>query len=191
VIRFDVLGEPAPKGSMRAIMVRGHAQLIPGGDDATRSRLRTWTQAIVGAASLAFFDAARTKRAHFEEVALEIEIEFRLRKPATTKYPERPIGKPDADKLERAVLDALTGLVYDDDSRVVVLSSTKQWASPGREGATIAVRPADVEEVARYSAAERLLAIARKVGEHWLAQEGVNAALLDELAEATRRLESR
>lgn len=36
-------------------------------------------------------------------------------------------GKPDVDKLCRAVLDALTGILYHDDAQVVSLSASKRY----------------------------------------------------------------
>ena len=35
--------------------------------------------------------------------------------------------KPDCDNLEKAVLDALTGIVYDDDAQIFCASSTRKW----------------------------------------------------------------
>jgi Holliday junction resolvase RusA-like endonuclease len=48
--------------------------------------------------------------------------------------------KPDGDKLARATLDALTGIVYDDDARIPVQQAVKQWCHRGREGAVITMR---------------------------------------------------
>ncbi|MCR4339570.1 MAG: RusA family crossover junction endodeoxyribonuclease [Gemmatimonadaceae bacterium] len=45
--------------------------------------------------------------------------------------PEWPTTKPDADKLTRALLDALTGVAYVDDSQVVHLGIRKEWALTG------------------------------------------------------------
>ena len=43
-------------------------------------------------------------------------------------------GKPDIDKLCRAVLDALTGVVYADDAQVVGLKATKRYGPiPGTD----------------------------------------------------------
>lgn len=41
------------------------------------------------------------------------------------------IRRPDADKLARAVLDALTGVAWADDSQVVDLRARKRLAEPG------------------------------------------------------------
>jgi Holliday junction resolvase RusA-like endonuclease len=43
----------------------------------------------------------------------------------------RPTKKPDADNVSKAVLDALNGLAYKDDSSVVELSINKYWADEG------------------------------------------------------------
>jgi crossover junction endodeoxyribonuclease RusA len=51
--------------------------------------------------------------------------------------PGAPIGvthKPDLDKLCRAVLDALTGILYLDDAQVVALAASKRYADGYDEG---------------------------------------------------------
>ena len=44
--------------------------------------------------------------------------------------PLRPTTKPDVDKVARAVLDALTSVVYVDDAQVVSLRIAKAYGSP-------------------------------------------------------------
>lgn len=51
--------------------------------------------------------------------------------PKTTKL-RNP--KPDVDNYAKAVLDAMNGIVFDDDSLVVKLIVTKQWAAPKEPG---------------------------------------------------------
>jgi crossover junction endodeoxyribonuclease RusA len=65
-------------------------------------------------------------------------LTFSLRRPK--KLPTRyPVGQRsgDVDKLARAALDAMTGVVYLDDAQVVSLLVTKCWAeadtAPGVE----------------------------------------------------------
>lgn len=51
-------------------------------------------------------------------------------------------AKPDADNLAKAVLDALNGVAYDDDSQVCHLTVSKRFANPGEDpGCTITIRP--------------------------------------------------
>jgi len=46
--------------------------------------------------------------------------------------PEVPTRKPDIDKLERAIFDALTGTVYHDDAQIVECSHRKRYGEkPG------------------------------------------------------------
>lgn len=47
-----------------------------------------------------------------------------------SKKHEQPTSKPDLDKLNRAISDALTGIVFKDDSQVVKLESTKLYCGP-------------------------------------------------------------
>jgi Holliday junction resolvase RusA-like endonuclease len=49
-----------------------------------------------------------------------------------------PIGRPDALKMARAVEDALTGIVYTDDARIVDGRQVKAWAV-GEVGVEITV----------------------------------------------------
>ncbi len=48
--------------------------------------------------------------------------------------PTKPIGRNtgDIDKLVRAVADALTGIVYEDDSQIQMLMAQKQWGTKAR-----------------------------------------------------------
>ena len=62
-------------------------------------------------------------------------LRFILPRPASapkTKY--SPASKrPDIDKLSRAILDAITGVILEDDSQVVFLNARKIIASPGEQ----------------------------------------------------------
>lgn len=63
--------------------------------------------------------------------------------------PPRPHGKPDLSKLQRSTEDALTGLAWVDDARVVDYErAAKVWAGEDPEaldapGARITIRPLD------------------------------------------------
>lgn len=141
-ISFEVLGEPAPKGSMRAMLVRGRAMMIPGGTSVNQKKLRLWAKAIQSAVSTTIGRAPGNPL--YVEQALEVQLLFRLVKPKTVTT-LRPIAmqKDDIDKLARSTLDALTGVLYDDDGRIAVLVVEKQWSDPSKQGVVITVRPLD------------------------------------------------
>lgn len=44
----------------------------------------------------------------------------------------RPVTKPDADNIIKAVLDALNGLAYDDDARIVSVTAKKYYSTEPR-----------------------------------------------------------
>jgi crossover junction endodeoxyribonuclease RusA len=64
---------------------------------------------------------------------VSIRIDFVMPRPLSTPKRRTPpaIKKPDGDKLERAVWDALTHVVWTDDSRVVEWGGSKRVAEIG------------------------------------------------------------
>jgi Holliday junction resolvase RusA-like endonuclease len=61
------------------------------------------------------------------EGAIKIEIVFRVKRPKTVKR-DAPTVAPDLDKYIRGVLDALTGIAYQDDSQVVDIWAEKVYS---------------------------------------------------------------
>jgi len=77
--------------------------------------------------------AARFEGAKPVEGAIGIEIIFRVRRPKTVKR-EFPTVAPDLDKYIRGVLDALTGIAYQDDSQVIDIKAQKVYSEmPGAD----------------------------------------------------------
>ncbi len=126
VIRVN--GKPEPKGSFRAVMVEGRPTPIPD-----NSKSKTWERAVKLA-------AARVCSKHdylpFDRPCA-VEITFHLRRPLKPKF-RRPATKPDYDKLVRSTGDALSGIAYLDDARVVEAHIYLQYTDGG-EGADIVV----------------------------------------------------
>ena len=60
-----------------------------------------------------------------------------------------PNVKPDIDKLARGILDALDGICYDNDSKVVELQLRKVYETEGgpQEGALISVGGFDNDSI--------------------------------------------
>jgi Holliday junction resolvase RusA-like endonuclease len=141
---FDVLGTPAPKGSARAILVNGHARMVPGGSGPNAKAMRRWDAAVREAAAAAIGEVIAPP---FVAVPIRVMITFHLARPGghygkqglRPSAPRYPIVAPDLDKLTRLTADALTGIVFDDDSRIVALVVEKRYALPGKEGARIGV----------------------------------------------------
>ena len=144
-IELEVLGRPAPKGSGRAILVKGRAMHVPSGSNVNRDQLRSWDANVRAAAQSALGWGVESPP--FVETPLSVHIVFRLARPAShwgknglkPKAPKYPITKPDKDKLTRATCDSLKGIIYDDDSRICRSLVEKTYATPGTEGATITI----------------------------------------------------
>ena len=139
MVTFTVAGHPVTQGSKQAIRRRdGRISMIESGGD----RLTQWRHAIN--------DEARHVTNGGSPVAgpVAIEAHFTIPKPASAPKRRRtwPIKtrSGDLDKLARAALDAMTGVIYDDDAQVVDLHVTKDWADPDRPpGVTITVTTGD------------------------------------------------
>jgi len=133
-IRFTVLGRPQQKGSKRP-------QLIPGTTRFTvrdaNPKARPWASQISAAA----------RDVHQGELirdAVEIELRFFFARPKAhmgtgknagtvlASAPRHMIVAPDSDKICRTVLDALTGVVYKDDSQITRLVAVKSYGEPER-----------------------------------------------------------
>lgn len=147
IVRLSVDGTPAPKGSNRAMVRGGRAVFVPGGSKVNQAALKSWDVAVRDAALLEL--GARTSPV-FVGVPLAVSVVFRLARPGghwskrhggglLPSAPLHPGVKPDVDKLARSTLDSLSGLVFDDDARIVRLTVAKEYAAPGREGADISV----------------------------------------------------
>jgi Holliday junction resolvase RusA-like endonuclease len=147
VVSFDVLGVAAPKGSARAMRNKytGAAMLVPSGSGKNKERLRQWDANVREAAAQAIGERDSPP---FVEVPLDVSITFYVTRPAShwskrgglkDSAPQFPACTPDVDKLARGTLDALTGIVFDDDGRIARLTVEKVFAKPGHEGARIRI----------------------------------------------------
>lgn len=136
---IDAFGRPAPQGS-KAYGAVGQMR------EASRF-LAAWRARVKLAALRA--RAAYPGTWEPADGPVRLDIEFFLGRadgpPEQPTHPLWPIGKPDGDKLARAVADALTeAQVYTDDSRIVEWRVTKRWALAGdRRGARIIVTALD------------------------------------------------
>ncbi len=124
-VSFEVLGRPQPQGSLKGFVVNGKVRLTCDNEHTIPYR-----QA-VGYAAL----RARNSDAIFEgpHVAVSVQCDFYFRRPKGHKKAwTHPPTKPDIDKLCRAILDALTGILFADDGQVVGLKAVKHYGLPER-----------------------------------------------------------
>lgn len=117
-VSFRVTALPVPKGSMKAFIPKGWSRPVL---TSTSKGLRDYATIVRVAAQ----DHVVT----LEQDGMTVRLDFILPRPKSLpKKPRWHTTKPDLDKLARAVLDALTGLAWRDDSQVVALTCTKRYA---------------------------------------------------------------
>jgi len=130
---FTVDGVPVPQGSMKGYVRGGHAVLT-----SDNPNLGAWRQGVAERARQAMLGMAVCPE------PVQVAIDFYLPRPrghfgtgknASTLRagaPDVHTKKPDVDKLARAILDGMTGIVFLDDAQVWALAMTKQYANPGQ-----------------------------------------------------------
>lgn len=137
MISFAVEGTPAPKGSMRAFRTKRGKVAVTHDNE----RTRLWEDAVAYHARRAMSYARR----FLPYVgAMEVVLTFLLPRPKTVKC-AHPTAKNDLDKLTRTVLDALTGIVWEDDGQVVKLTAMKAYADGIAPG--VRVHVTEIQEV--------------------------------------------
>lgn len=128
---FRVDGIPAPQGSKRHV---GRGILIE-----SSKALKPWRERIAW--------TAREHGVPLRTGAVTVQLAFVMPRPVSTPKRRTPpaMRKPDLDKLTRGVFDALSGLCFEDDARIVDLRATKRLAAVGEQpGLTITI--ADLTE---------------------------------------------
>ena len=134
-MRIFVPGAPPSKGSFRVFRNGGIAnssRALGPWTKTARERAATlmgneppWREAAFGVTVWACFE--RPKGHFTRKGALKEDA------------PEHVLKKPDADKTLRAVLDALTGILYHDDSQVICSKVYKLWADEDFPAGTLIV----------------------------------------------------
>ncbi|MET0461984.1 MAG: RusA family crossover junction endodeoxyribonuclease [Chitinophagaceae bacterium] len=147
-ISFHVYGLPMPKGSTTTY--KGNT--IPAGTPASRKRMAEWRTDIRNAA------IERMDGMEPSPLPVRLMCEFQLPYPVSSirKYQMGWLPhtkKPDWDKLARMMCDALTGIVYRDDSQVCYAMVNKVYAWNGKPGADVIVDFIDDETAQAFSSA--------------------------------------
>lgn len=134
-ITFHVDGDPQPKGSTKAYYI---AKLGRASVTEDNRKSRPWAALVRDAAE----QEAGPEILFPRGVPVRLTVLFTMPRPVSLpKRVTAPTKKPDLDKLLRNVKDALTGVVWQDDSQVIELSSRKRYACGAeRPGVVVEVR---------------------------------------------------
>lgn len=121
-VYLTVAGRPAPQGSKSAFIVNGKVNLVE-----QSKRLPAYRKAIAAECV-----KQATNWIRYDHAPIAVSINFTLKPPK--KHGEYPVAPPDIDKLCRSVLDGITqsGVIWRDDSQVVVLKATKTYSEHER-----------------------------------------------------------
>lgn len=128
-----VLGVAQPQGSLRSFRAKTGAVITTSDNP----RLKPWRQAIAA--------AAVERGVPMLEGAVGLDVTFYLPRPRghfgarglKLSAPVLPIVRPDADKVMRAVQDALKGIAYRDDSQVTDPACHKRYCAEGQPPSTL------------------------------------------------------
>lgn len=115
---FAIAGKPVPKGSKILRRSRGKAWMT----DDQAHRVKAW-QATIALSALEAALEAGVRQPWTGGVSVFLLFH---RKP---KHGDPPATPPagDIDKLARTALDAMTGVIYQDDRQVMFLVAEKRW----------------------------------------------------------------
>lgn len=160
-VSFWALGRPKTKGSTKFVPSKHGGKAIPK----RNPKLQAWQGVVAHAAGEAGVERI--------EGGVMLDLRFYFARPKghfgtgrnagrlKDSAPKRPISRStgDLDKLVRAVLDALTGIAFADDSEVVKIRTSKRYVEANApEGVRVQVRGAPcgtdwevdfVEDIAR------------------------------------------
>lgn len=141
VLALDVHDDPVAQGSKIAGKSKSGAAFVR---ESNAHALHAW-RALVRARACAELgrQGGGAPLPLVPEGPVSLRVTFTLRRPKSHWGTGRNAGQlkasapkyhdhqPDADKLARAVLDALTGVAYRDDGQVAALSVVKLWGDHG------------------------------------------------------------
>jgi len=170
-ITFKVQEKPQPQGSMQAFILPNseaarfatdhifhnerkhtydhiHDTIVAYGKrlrtivTSDNKKLKPWRAAVRGAAMRAMQECGQ----HMIEAQApaRLTLDFYFLKPPSVKKRRFMTVKPDLDKLIRSTMDALSEVIYADDSQVVILNVTKNYGPI--EGVAVSAASVETEE---------------------------------------------
>jgi len=133
-LTFTVPGEAVPQGNLKSYVPKGWTRAILTSDN---PRTKPWRAQVACAAIEAQFTHGGWPR--ISEHAIRLDIDCYFIRPVSVPERKRPfmVVRPDASKLVRAIEDALTKILWRDDSQVVDLRISKHYAPAGEPAHTV------------------------------------------------------
>lgn len=122
-------GDPVPQGSKRIgragksgrpLLLDANAKTKPWRNELARAAIERFASPELGDVHVIVNFCFARPKSHYLKSG-----ELRRGAPPFKK------SKPDIDKLQRSVLDALTGIAWRDDSQVVSVDARKMWSANG------------------------------------------------------------
>jgi len=136
-LQFTVLGTPHGQGSMRGVLSKTGKVVMK----ADNPQMKPYRQEVGWTALRARNEAGCNQLFAGRHAPVALTLKFVLAPPKTIpKGRTSPSVKPDLDKACRAVCDALTGILWNDDGQVVALMAEKVYGLPERTEITVALK---------------------------------------------------
>lgn len=135
-VSFEVACEARPKGSKRGYVRGGRVVMVE-----SSASLPIYMAHLAHECRVALRDAPWDTGGHYA-----VALTFTMRRPAShytadgtvrPRHKDAKPGRPDIDKMTRAVLDALTGIAWADDASVVWLLASKRYGDTHSTHVTI------------------------------------------------------
>lgn len=138
-ISFTVLGRPQPQGSMKGFVLPGKDGKKPRAIlTSDNTKMKPYRQQVGWAALSARAGAGYSGLFAEKQVAVSVEMKFYFEKPkSVSKKRLHMVVKPDADKISRSTIDAMTGILFADDAQIIQLSASKYYGLPERAEITV------------------------------------------------------
>ena len=132
-LTFTVYGTPKPQGSMRAFRHRTTGKVMVTTDN---KQLKPWRQQVSETAMYARYESGRCVEL-CKVYPVRIDLAFYFARPKSAKKRIGMTVKPDLDKLQRAVFDAITGILIHDDAQITSVTARKHYGDPERVEITV------------------------------------------------------
>jgi len=144
LVTFQVQGIPQPKGSTRAFVPKSWAQKAAAAGVSPRAVTTAANPKTAGWQQLIREQAQQASPDGLFVGPIVVAVVFRFPRPASApKRVLHHVTKPDVDKLIRACLDGLAGVLFADDRAVIEVRARKVFAlPPTTPGADITVAEA-------------------------------------------------